>query len=42
LTLRIQSPWLFIVGEMPLPPSPVPGNSFFAGISINESQWAAG
>ena len=30
-TLRIQSPWLFMFGLMPLPLSPVPGNSLFAG-----------
>ena len=41
-TLRIQSPWLFMFGEMPLPSSPVPGNSCLPGISINESQYAAG
>ena len=41
-TLRIQSPWLFMFGEMPLPLSPVPGNSLLAGISISDSQCAAG
>jgi hypothetical protein len=41
-TRWIQSCWLLMFGEMPLPLSPVPGNSLFAGISINDSQCAAG
>ena len=41
-TLRIQSPWVFMFGLMPLPLSPVPGNSLLAGISISDSQCAAG
>ena len=42
LMLRIQSPWLFMFGLMPLPLTPVPGNSCAAGTSISDSQCAAG
>ncbi len=41
-TWRIQSPCVFMFGLMPLPLSPVPGNSLLAGTSINESHCEAG
>src|SRR3954467_9916997 len=41
-TLRIHSPWLLMLGEMPLPCSPVPGKSVFGGICISAYQYSAG
>jgi hypothetical protein len=34
----IQSAWLLMFGEMPLPPGALPGNSLFSGTRISESQ----
>ena len=35
---RIQSPWLLMLGEIPLPCGPVPGNSLFSGGLTREYQ----
>ena len=36
--LRSHIAWFCMFGEMPLPMSPVPGNSLLSGTFINESQ----
>ena len=40
--LLTHADWLPMLGEMPLPCYPVPGNSVFSGTSIRENQYAAG
>src|SRR6266850_244203 len=37
--LRIHSPWLLMVGEIPLPVGPVPGKSFAGGTCISAYQY---
>ena len=37
-TLRSHCAWLRMPGEMPLPVSPVPGNSLLSGTFINDNQ----
>ena len=34
----IHSAWLLMLGAMPLPPGPLPGNSPFSGTCISENQ----
>src|ERR1700747_386386 len=42
LTVSTHCAWLFMAGDILLPLSPVPGNSFAAGISSSEYQYMPG